>query len=57
MIDKVRDVSIVSSIHGVFIINIIQIKKIGGAFFIIYVTSAFGFFCCNDLNKRDKKRV
>lgn len=56
MIDKVGDVSIVSSIHSVLVIHIIQVKKVGGTFFIVYVTSAFCFFCRNDLKQNRKKR-
>lgn len=55
VIDKVGDVSIVSSIHSILVVHVIQVKKVGGAFFIIYLTSAFCFFCRNDLKKNRKK--
>lgn len=50
VIDEVRNVAIVSSIHCIFIIHIIQVKQVGGSFFIIDMTSPFCFFCSDDLS-------
>lgn len=50
MIDEVGNVAIVSSIHCILIINVIQVEQIGGSLFIVDMTPPLCLLCGDDLD-------
>lgn len=35
MVDKMRDVAIISGIHGIYVFHVVQVKEVGGALAVV----------------------
>lgn len=54
MVDKVGDVAMVSSIHCINVLHVVQVKQVGGALPVVQVSSLLRLIRCDDLTEADE---